>query len=71
MKLTKEQKNCPYCHYDEPSYNQPIFEDSDKDLAIGASGDVEIDDGNSICLYCPDAFNYCPMCRQPLNKEED
>lgn len=70
MKLTEKQKNCPYCHYDEPSYNQPIFEDSDKDLAIGASGDVEIDDENSIYLYCPEAFNYCPMCRQSLNEEE-
>ena len=70
MKLTVKQKNCPYCHYDEPSYNQPIFENSDKDLSIGASGDIEVDEGNSIYIYHTKAFKYCPICRRPLNEEE-
>lgn len=76
LKLTEQQKNCPYCRSSDPDANFEIYKDGDGYLAIGSGGDVEIDEGNLVMeenfyLYQEKLFKFCPMCGRPLNGDTD
>jgi len=67
MKLTKQQKNCPYCHGTNPDYFPGEFgwvgviREFDKRLiAVGPDKDAFITN-----------INFCPQCGRPLNEEEE
>lgn len=76
MQLTEQQKNCLYCRSEDPDANLSIYDNDGEYLAIGSSGDVEVDEGGfvleeSYFLYRGNLFKYCPMCGRPLNEEEE
>lgn len=76
LKLTEQQKNCPYCRSKDPDANAEIYKNGDEYLAIGSDGNVEIDEGNLVMeenyyLYQESLFKFCPMCGRPLNEEPD
>ncbi len=49
MKLTEKQKNCPYCQSEDPDDNLAICGQSgDGRVAIGSTGDLEVDEGSWI-----------------------
>lgn len=72
MKLTEQQKNCPYCHKPYKSFVSTGTVPS-SGLSVGVSnvlGEVPIAEdalGISNALKVP----YCPFCRRPLNEEEE
>lgn len=77
MKLTEKQKNCPYCQNEDPDDNLAIYGESGSErIAIGSTGDLEVDEGSWIFKenfyeYRDNLLKYCPMCGRPLNEEEE
>ncbi|MGN1282710.1 MAG: hypothetical protein ACI4UB_02700 [Limosilactobacillus sp.] len=76
MKLTKQQKNCPYCH--EPFQSIPLFNGAillriDEDggvyrLMVEGTGDPE-DIGILSQVTEGRVINGCPFCNRPLDEE--
>lgn len=77
MKLTEKQKNCPYCQNEDPDDNFAICREfGDGRVAIGSTGDLEVDEGSCIMEenfyeYQDNLLKYCPMCGRQLNEEEE
>ncbi len=71
MKLTKKQKNCPYCHGMKRMQDRLIYETRRDILALK-------DNSLEYTLVLPNHkkyeaqayIAYCPMCGRPLNEEE-
>nr|DAY91053.1 MAG TPA: Rad50 zinc hook motif [Caudoviricetes sp.] len=74
MKLTKKQKNCPYCHPDKFNCTKPICDDLKNKLYVFPNGAIEMDydDDDRPGAYFSESglLDYCPKCRRPLNEEE-
>ena len=76
MKLTEKQKNCKYCQNEDPDDNLAICGQSgDGRVAIGSTGDLEVDEGSWIMEenfyeYQDNLLNYCPMCGRSLCGED-
>lgn len=74
MQLTEKQKNCPYCHERADHYAEPIVGDFN-DIGTGL---VRCTDGwhlqswdYDVCQTTENPVIGCPICRRPLNEEED
>lgn len=78
MKLTKKQKNCPYCH--DPFQSVPLFrgeillqiveDGGEYRLMIEGNGDPE-DIGFLSYVVDGQVINGCPFCKRPLDGEEE
>lgn len=61
MKLTKKQKNCPYCRSKDPDANLEIYKDGDEYMSIGHSGDVrQFDNGGELLPISGEAVQVLP-----------
>ena len=76
LKLTEKQKNCKYCQNEDPDDNLAICGQSgDGRVAIGSTGDLEVDEGSWIMEenfyeYQDNLLKYCPMCGRSLRGKD-
>lgn len=67
MKLTKEQKNCPYCQEPKMTFigeDGTLYQVSEDAFATPKL--ITITNGQTHIVE----IEYCPMCGRPLNEEE-
>lgn len=71
MKLTKEQEQCPYCHYDADGVPVKCLKNNEKcrvSITNESNLCIKVLKGYSACDYCI-AINYCPKCGRILRKK--
>ena len=66
MKLTKKQKNCPYCSPDKKVMMLIIAGGGDF-LSIENNGTVVFGDDGAVSCY-EHLLNFCPICGRELNR---
>lgn len=70
MKLTEKQKDCPYCHGRKDIINTLHYGGLGCVLgqAVHIEGDMlVVEEGTTESKK----INWCPMCKRPLNEEEE
>lgn len=65
MKLTKKQRNCPYCHDGETFSGEFGWVAAVRSLD---SRVIAVSPAEDVCVL---NVEYCPMCGRPLNEEEE